>query len=251
MACLFLFLSLTTVSQAGEALDAIRARGTLRVGTTGDYRPFTFRASDGRYTGADIDMAQLLATRLGVSLELVPTVWATLLPDFVQRKYDVAMGGITITPARAAVGVFSAVTYVDGKRPIARCADQDRFTTLDAIDQPGVRVVVNPGASNEEFARAHIHHATLTVHKDNTTVFDEILAERADVMVTDGIEVDHQARLHPALCPAHVAAPFTRLEKAYLLPRDAELTAIVEQWLANERSTGTWPGLLEAAQRAP
>ncbi len=247
---LVLALLLTTPAYAGEALDGIRQRGALLVGTTGDYKPFTFRQADGQYTGADIEMARRLAARIGVRLEIVPTVWAALLPDFVAHRFDVAMGGVTVTPARAAQGLFSATTYVDGKRPVARCADKDRFTSIDAIDQPGVRVVVNPGASNEEFAHAHFHRAALTVHADNSTVFNEILAGREDVMVTDGIEVDHQALLHPELCAAGVPAPFTRLEKAYLLPRDPELAAIVDTWLTDERASGAWPGLLDRAQRA-
>ena len=241
-----------TPAWAGEALDAIRARGTLRVGTTGDYKPFTFRNEDGTYIGADIVMAEHLARELGVKLELVPTVWARLLPDFEAKRFDVAMGGVSVTPARAAKGIFSAVTFVDGKRPVARCADAARFTSVEAIDQPGVRVVVNPGAANEEFARAQFKRAQLTVHQDNATVFDEIIANRADVMVTDGIEVDHQAFLHPAqLCPAPVAAPFTRLEKAYLLPQDPELAQIVGTWLKTEMDRGGWSRTLEAAQRTP
>ena len=240
-----------SAGHAGEALDGIRARGVLRVGTTGDYKPFTFRQTDGSYTGADIALAGRLAERLGVRMEIVPTIWASLLPDFVAGKFDVAMGGVSVNAARAARGTFSSVTYVDGKRPVARCPDQDRFTSVGAIDQPGVRVVVNPGASNEEFARASFPHAALRVHPDNATVFDEIVAGRADVMVTDGIEVDHQSLLHPELCPARVAAPFTRLEKAYLLPRDAELAALVDGWLAEERASGAFDRIMAEAQRAP
>ncbi|HYZ62863.1 MAG TPA: transporter substrate-binding domain-containing protein [Acetobacteraceae bacterium] len=236
---------------AGETLDAIRARGVLLVGTTGDYKPFTFREEDGTYRGADIEMAKRLADRLGVKLELVPTVWAKLMDDFTAKKFDIAMGGVTILPARAKVGDFSAVIYVDGKRPVARCPDKDRFTSIEAIDRPDVRVVVNPGASNEQFAREHFPHAKLTIHKDNATVFDEIVANREDVMVTDGIEVDHQAYIHPELCPAKVNAPFTRLEKAYWLQKDPELLALVNQWLAAEKNGGAWDRILEAAQKAP
>ncbi len=244
-------LSCAAPAFGGEALDAIRTRGTLRVGTTGDYKPFTFRQPDGVYAGADIVMAEHLASRLGVRLELVQTAWPVLLEDFTAQKFDVAMGGVSVSPARAARGTFSTVTYVDGKRPVARCADKDRFISMEAIDQPGVRVVVNPGGTNNDFARANIKHATLTVHPDNTTVFDEILAGRADVMVTDGIEADHEAYIHPALCPTHVAAPFTRLEKAYLLPNDPDLTREVNEWIAAETESGDWARILEAAQKAP
>ncbi len=238
-------------ARAGEALDSIRARGVLRVGSTGDYKPFTFRNADGSFYGADIEMAGRLAQRLGVKLEVVPTVWARLMDDFTSGKFDVAMGGVTVLPARAQKGDFSTVTFVDGKRPVARCTDQDRFTSVEAIDQPGVRVVVNPGAANEEFARANFKRASLAVHSDNATVFDEIIANRADVMVTDGIEADHQGFIHPELCPTHVPAPFTRLEKAYWLPKDPELLALVNDWLAGERASGAWARTLENAQKAP
>ncbi len=241
----------TPAAQAGETLDAIRARGTLRVGSTGDYKPFTFRKPDGTFYGADIEMAQRLAAKLGVKLEIVPTVWGTLSDSFKSRAFDIAMGGVTILPPRAAIGDFSAVTYVDGKRPVARCEDRDRFTSVDAIDQPGVRVVVNPGAANEAFARANFKRAQLTVHHDNATVFDEIAANRADVMVTDGIEADHMGIVNPVLCPTRVPAPFTRLEKAYWMQRDPELLALVDAWLAEEKASGTWDRILDTAQRAP
>ncbi len=251
VAGVILALCCATPAFGGEALNAIHRSGTLRVGTTGDYKPFSFRQPDGHYAGADIVMAESLAARLGVKLELVLTTWVALLDDFTAGKFDVAMGGVSVNPARAARGTFSAVTYVDGKRPVARCADQDRFTSIEAIDQPGVRVVVNPGGTNQDFARANIKRAALAVHPDNATVFDEILAGRADVMVTDGIEADHQAFIHPELCPTHVAAPFTRLEKAYLLPNDPDLVREVNGWLADETASGEWTRILDAAQNAP
>ena len=232
-------------------LAAVRAAGVLRVGTTGDYKPFAFREPDGSYRGADITMARQLATDLGVKVEFVPTVWAKLSEDFAANKFDIAVGGVTILPAREKIADFSTATLVDGKRPIARCADKDRYTSIAAIDQPGVRVVVNPGASNEEFARAHFPHAQLTVHTDNVSVFEEIVAGREDVMVTDGVEVDHQALLHPQLCATAVPAPFTRLEKAYMLPKDPAFVAAVDRWWAGEAASGGWTRALDAAQHEP
>lgn len=235
---------------AGKALDDIRTRGVLRVGTTGDYKPFTFRNGDGSYSGADIVMAQHLATELQVRVEFVPTTWSTLLPDFTAGKYDVAMGGVSILPERAAQGDFSTAVNIDGKRPIVRCSDEQRFTTVEAIDKPDVRVVEPAGASNEAFARARLGHAQLSIRQDNTTIFDEIIAGRADVMVTDGIEVDHQAYLHPELCAAPVTAPFSKVSKAYLLPKDdPDFLRLVDDWIAREISTGDWQHVLTAALR--
>ena len=236
---------------AGEVLDAIRARGTIRVGTTGDYKPFTFRDAEGSYRGADIRMAERLAASMGVRVEWVSTVWARINGEFADRRFDLAVGGVTVQPARAKLGPFTPATFVDGKRPIVRCPDRDRLTSIEAINQPDIKVVVNPGAANELFARENFGRAQITVHRDNASVFYEILAGRADVMVTDGIEVDHQAHLHPELCPARVAQPFTRLEKAYWVQDDKELLAIVNAWLAGEVASGRWKASLDEALAEP
>ena len=236
--------------QAGD-LAAMRAAGVLRVGTTGDYKPFSFRDPDGSYRGADIVMARQLAAELGLKAEFVPTVWAKLNEDFAADKFDIAVGGVTILPAREKIAAFSTATLVDGKRPVVRCADKGRLTSVAAIDDPAVRVVVNPGASNEEFAKSHFPHAKLTVHPDNVSVFDEIVAGREDVMVTDGIEVDHQALLHKELCAAAVPAPFTRLEKAYMLPRDPAFVEVVDRWWAGQVASDAWGRALDAAQHEP
>ena len=81
-------------------LDAIRAAGVLRVGTTGDYKPFSYRTGTGTYVGLDIEMAESLAWSLGVKLELVATTWPTLMQDLAANRFDIAMGGISITPER-------------------------------------------------------------------------------------------------------------------------------------------------------
>ena len=246
-------LTLVLGAAPGHARDlaAVQAAGVLRVGTTGDYKPFAFREPNGDYRGADIVMARQLAAELGVRVTFVPTVWAQLNDDFAADRFDIAVGGVTILPARQLVAEFATPMLVDGKRPIARCADKDRYVSVASIDQPGVRVVVNPGASNEAFARASFPHAHLTIHTDNVSVFDEIVAGREDVMVTDGIEVDHQALLHPELCATAVPAPFTRLEKAFMLPQDPAFVAAVDRWWAGEVASGGWARALNAAQRQP
>jgi cyclohexadienyl dehydratase len=191
-------------------------------------------------------MALDLAERLRVGVAFVPTVWADLLDDLQADRFDIAMGGVTVTAPRAERAFFSIPTLVDGKRPVCRRQDAKRFVSLEAINQPGVRVIANPGAANEAFARANFPRAVLTIHRDNASVFLEIVAGRADVMVTDGLEADHQAVLHPELCAVAVA-PWTRLEKAYMLPRDSAMKAFVDAWLTDALATGRWQRALDQA----
>jgi cyclohexadienyl dehydratase len=208
-------------------------RGELRVGTTGDYKPFSLRNDkSAEFEGIDIDLAHSLAGALGVRLRLVQTSWPTLLADLLADHFDLAMGGISISLERQKRAFYSTAYLVSGKAAIARCADKKRYIDLDAIDQPGVRVIVNPGGTNHEFVRAHIRHATVIVSNDNRRIFEEIAAGRADVMITDGVEVELQTALRPSLCPAVGGKRLNYVELGYLLPRgDVLFKAFVDQWL--------------------
>jgi cyclohexadienyl dehydratase len=214
-------------------LDAILARGALRVGTTGDYKPFTYLdPTTKRFEGIDIEMAEALGKALGVKVEFVQTSWPKLMGDFGEAKFDVAMGGISVNLDRQKKALFSTPYMVDGKAPIARCAEKAKYASLADIDKPGVRVIVNPGGTNQRFAEANLKAATITVYPDNVTIFELIAAGKADVMITDASETMLQQKLHPqVLCAVRPEDPFNFSEKAYLLPRDFVFKAFVDQWL--------------------
>src|ERR1700710_243068 len=97
--CLLLLAALP--AQAQTVLDTILARGTLRIGLTGDYRPFSIKDAASKFEGLDVDMAESLAKSMGVKLEIVPTAWPTLMADLHASKYDIGMGGISVTLERA------------------------------------------------------------------------------------------------------------------------------------------------------
>src|SRR3546814_5526284 len=73
---------------APSHLDQVLQRGELKVCTTGDYKPYTYKAETGEYEGIDIDMARSLAASLGVKVQWVQTTWKTLMPDMVAGKCD-------------------------------------------------------------------------------------------------------------------------------------------------------------------
>ena len=169
-------------------LDAIVGGGTLRVGLTEDYRPFSFADASGKVEGIDVDMAMSLAQSLGVKLEIVKTSWSTLKSDLEANSFDIAMGGITITLDRQKIGLFSNPVFSSGKTPITHCGDEPKYETIAAIDQPGVHVIVNPGGTNERFDRAHLQKATIIQWSDNATIFDALVEGKADLMITDAVE---------------------------------------------------------------
>ena len=244
---LFVALCLGVPSQAqSNRLDDILSRGVLRVGTTGDYKPFSYRpAGSGDFIGLDVELAGQLAKALGVKLELVQTTWPSLMKDLGDDRFDIAMGGVSISLERQKKALFSIPYMRDGITPITRCENKDRFQTLAQIDQPGTRLIVNPGGTNERFARANIKQASITVYPDNVTIFDQIVAGKADLMLTDAIETRLQQKLKPQLCALHPESPFDFSEKAYLMPRDLLWKAFVDQWLHQTVASGAFAPMLE------
>ncbi len=244
---------LTTLAQALHTLrltaaptwTTLQRTGVLRVGTTGDYAPFS-DDHGGSLRGLDIELAQALAKAWGLRIVFVRTTWPTLMTDLTKRRFDLAASGVSITPERRRLADFSAAYLFDGKTPIARREAAAQFSSLEKIDQPGVRVIVNPGGTNERFARENLQRATITLHPDNRTIFQEIVAGRADVMITDGIEVRLQSRRLPALAGT-MPEPFTRAGKAILLPAGSDLTARVDNWLTPQITRGQIAERLEQA----
>lgn len=216
----------------GSKLDSILARGTVRVGLTGDYRPFSsLDKTTGRYAGLDVEMADMLGRALGTRVELVPTTWTGLQSDLLADKFDLAMGGISVTLERQTTAFFSIPLIRTGKTAMARCTDRSRFGSLAEIDRPGVKVLTNPGGTNERFDRASLKSAEIVLVTRSSAIFDELVASHGDVVITDAVEARLQQKLHRELCAIHPDQPFDFGELAYLLPRDPVLKAWIDQWL--------------------
>jgi cyclohexadienyl dehydratase len=125
-----------------------------------------------------------------------------------------------------------------GKTILARCADARKFLGgLAAVDRPKVRVIVNPGGTNEQYVRSNVHQAQIIVFPDNRTIFDELRARHADVMITDDVEAELQSHNHPGLCRAFPGI-LTHADKAILMSRDTDLLKAVNGWLTPAIAAG-------------
>jgi len=227
-------------TQTSDALHTVRKRGVLRVGATGDYRPMSFRdPASGKYWGFDAALAEDLAHSLGVRLEYVHTTWPTLMRDTLDRKFDLALCGITVTQERKRKALMSDGYLGNGKTVLCRTEDAGRFVTLAAIDRPEVRVMENPGGLNEKFARKHLPHAVLVIHPVNEEIPGLIASGKADVMITEIMEAAYYCARDKRLAAPLLDAPFTRGQLGVLLPPGSEtLLDYVNAFIVRARESG-------------
>ena len=227
-------------SSSPDALRALKSRGVLRVGATGDYKPMSFRdRATGKYRGFDAALAEELARSLGVKLEYVPTSWPTLMRDTLDGKFDLALCGITITSERKRRALMSDGYLGNGKTVLCRAGDAAKYISLAAIDRPEVRVMENPGGLNEKFARKFLPNATLVIHPVNEEIPALIAAGKADVMITEILEAEYYCSMDNRLAAPLLDHPFTRGELGALLPPGSEaLREYVNGFFRDARRSG-------------
>ncbi len=146
---------LTSAKRETAAATLLDAKGTLTVGTPADYRPYSFVEGDGEgaRAGIDIELVSELAKGLrATEVRFVNTTWAGLTDGLEGGKYDLAVGGISVTLGRMLTGAFSESYYETGKVAIAECGSQgDAAGDIESLKQ--LVVGVNVGKSFTLFLR--------------------------------------------------------------------------------------------------
>ena len=223
-------------------IERIEQRGKILVGTTGDYRPLSFREENGTYWGFGIEMANEIAKRMGVTVEFVQTSWPTLTAD-VQAEpqtFDLAIGGITITDARRETMLMSDGYLANGKTILCRASEADKYKSIADIDRPEVRVMVNPGGLNEKFANASLHHATIIVHQKNEEIPSLVAEGNADVMITEITEAPYYVQTDTRLAAPLLGEPFTHGEIGVLMRKGQDdLLQLVNDVISQMKRDGS------------
>ena len=231
-----------SIIPVGGKVAEIVERGKILVGTTGDYRPLSFREADGTYWGFGIEVAQEIARNLGVEIEFVKTSWPTLTTDVLAepQTFDMAIGGITITDARREKMLMSEGYLANGKTILCRASEADRFRSLADIDKPEVRVMVNPGGLNEKFANENLTHATIIVHQKNEEIPMLIAEGGADLMITEITEAPYYVQADTRLAAPLLNAPFTHGQIGVLMKKGQEdLLQMVNNKIQEMKANGS------------
>ncbi len=244
-----LALSATSLSaSAGERLDKIMESKVLRVGTPGDYRPFAMKTDKGGFEGHDIDVIESLAKDLGVKVEYVQTSWPNLMADIQAGKFDVAVGGITRNAARIGKVQMLPGYAPFGKVALVRTDEQAKYKSVDDLNQDSVRVIKNPGGTNEAFVLANLTRAQVSTHDKNAEIPGLIAEGKGDVMITETYEALHYSHVDKRLTAKFIDAPLTPTSfLGFMVPvDDADFVRVMDYaWDLTERRGG----LDKAAER--
>ena len=230
---------------AGSRLARVLESGTLRVGTTGDFNPMSFRdTATNTYSGYDIEAMTQLAADLEVQIEWVVAEWATITAGLAADRYDI-FSGASVNVARARVAAFSVPYTEAGTVPLANAANAERFGSWEAINADGVRVAVSMGTVFEEQARRHFPNATIQAVQSPATGFQEVLAGRADVTITSNVEGGTLVQRFPEL---QILVPGSEMRNrrpfAYVVAQDDPVWLnFINTWVTLKRTEGFFAGL--------
>ena len=238
----FILSNYTDVPLDGKVADIVE-HSRLVVGTTGDYRPLSYKEPEtGQYWGFGIEMAENIAQRLGASVEFTATSWPTLTADVTAtpQTFDFAIGGITITDARKETMLMSDGYLGNGKTILCRAEDANRFRSLKDIDRPEVRVMVNPGGLNEKFAHDSLTNATIIVYNRNEEIPSKVAEGEADVMITEITEAPYYVQTDSRLAAPLINKPFTHGEIGVLMRKGQEdLLGVVNGVIQQMKTDGS------------
>jgi cyclohexadienyl dehydratase len=232
-------MALAAAAQAGPRLDRIMDSKVIRVGTPGDYRPFAIKTDKGGYEGHDIDVIEAMAKGLGVKVEYVQTSWPNLMKDLLADKFDVAVGGITRNVARVRQAAMLPGYAPFGKVALVRKDEASKYKSVNDLNQSSVRVIKNPGGTNEIFVLENLKQAQVSTHDKNAEIPALIAEGKGDVMITETYEALHYSKADPRLSAVFVDHPLTpKNELGFMLPvDDADYLRVMQfAWdLADER----------------
>ena len=188
---LALFVLMSSLSSAdldlwkNSTLNKIVQRGELRVALDPGYQPFEMTDKKGRLIGYDVDMAKKMAKEMGVKLKLMPTAWDSIIGGLITDKYDIIMGGMTITQKRNLKVNFANPDITIGQTVMIRKALGKTIKNAKQLDNKKYTIATKTGTTGEIAARKFFKKAKILTFDSSAAAGAEVLSGKADAMIYD------------------------------------------------------------------
>jgi polar amino acid transport system substrate-binding protein len=190
LVCVFVF-SLAASTFAGEtqrkltaesAIEQIAKRGVIKVGMD-VFVPWAMKDKKGELIGFEIDMAKKLAEDMGVKIEFVPTKWSGIIPALITGKFDVLIGGMTITTQRNLKINFTRPYYYTEQGLMAHKKKAAGFKVSD-FNSPDVTIAARLGSTAAVAAKQQFPKAKLRLFDDEPAAVQELRNGNVHAMVS-------------------------------------------------------------------
>ena len=166
-------------------VEQIIARGELRVGFESGYVPFEMTDKKGNFIGFDMDFGRRLAKSMGVKFVPVNTAWDGILPALMTNKFDIIMGGMTITQERNLKVNFANPYIVVGQTILLNKKLQNKVTSYKDLNNPKYIVTSRMGTTGEQAIKKYIPKATYKGFESEAEAGLEVINGKADALVYD------------------------------------------------------------------
>ncbi|HEY9544429.1 MAG TPA: transporter substrate-binding domain-containing protein, partial [Solimonas sp.] len=154
-------------------------------GVEAGYMPFEMRDRKGKIIGFDVDLARLMARYMGVRLTLVNTQWDGIIPALMTDKFDILMGGMTITPERNLQVNFADPYIVIGQTVLIRKGLIGTISNREQLDDPKYTIATKLGTTGDIAARKYFAKARIKAFESEAEATLEVRNGRADAFVYD------------------------------------------------------------------
>jgi len=170
-------------SSMARSLQEIRDSGVLNVGVA-KVIPWVMSNAKGDLLGAEIDIASLLISELGVEEKVTVMAWSELIPALQKGDIDVIISGMSITPARA-LKVDFTIPYGDSELSLLARRDSPagEASDIEAVNQKSVKIGATAGTISAEVSHQLFYSAQILEFPSIKALFGELQAGNIDAMV--------------------------------------------------------------------
>ena len=168
-----------------STVEQILARGELRVGFESGYVPFEMTDKKGNFIGFDMDFGRHLAKSMGVKFVPVNTAWDGIIPSLMTNKFDIIMGGMTITQERNLKVNFADPYIVVGQTILLNKKLKNQIISYKDLNNPKYIVTSRMGTTGEQAIKKYIPKATYKGFESEAEAGLEVINGKADAMVYD------------------------------------------------------------------
>lgn len=187
---LILLLPLVSTYAQAELIDDVNDRGELRIALEANTPPFNFK-DDGKLTGFEVELGQLLARELDVRADFVVTDAADLLPGVESGRYDIAINHIAMTAELKDRFDFSEPYSYSSAQLIVRKEEKRALASLQALQ--GQALGVAQGSQFVEQART-VDDIDLRSYPNAQQPIKDVADKQLDAAISDRLLIPYAIR---------------------------------------------------------